>query len=111
METEEYGLERNEKGKFLPGNKVASQRGPNKFSLKVKNAIVNFLENNIDAIQEDFDSLKPRERLQFMVYILQYAAPKLSSIQSEVESKSEVNGKLTIEIIKSNGAVETHTGI
>lgn len=111
MESEEYGKERNESGKFLPGNKVASNRGPNKFSLKVKDAIVNFLENNIDAIQEDFDSLKPKERLQFMVDILQYAAPKLSSIQSEVESKSEVNGKLTIEIVKSNGTVETHTGL
>lgn len=109
MNTEEYGKERNENGKFLPGNKVAANRGPNKFSLKVKDAIVNFLENNIEAIQEDFDTLKPKERLQFMVEILQYAAPKLSSIQSEVESKSEVNGKLTIEIVKSNGTVETHT--
>lgn len=108
---EEYGNERNENGKFLPGNKVAVNRGPNKFSLKVKEAIVGFLENNIDAIQEDFDSLKPRERLQFMVDILQYAAPKLSSIQSEVESKTEVKGKITIEIIKSNGAVESHSGL
>lgn len=111
MESEQYGLERNDKGRFAPGNKVASNRGPNRFSVKVKESIINFVENNIEAIQLDFDSLKPRERLQFMIDILQYAAPKLSSIQSEVESKSEVSGKITIEIIKSNGAVEIHTGL
>lgn len=100
MNTEEYGKERNENGKFLPGNKVAANRGPNKFSLKVKDAIVNFLENNIEAIQEDFDTLKPKERLQFMVEILQYAAPKLSSIQSEVEQKVEHSGGIEIKILK-----------
>lgn len=98
--TEEYGKERSENGKFLPGNKVASNRGPNKFSSKVKDAIVNFLENNIDAIQEDFDSLKPKDRLQFMVDILQYAAPKLSSIQSEVDQKVEHSGGIEIKILK-----------
>lgn len=108
---EENGVERDDKGRFGPGNKASVGRGPNKVSTKVKEAIVSFLEKNIDDIQEDFDLLKPRERLQFITEILQYAAPKLSSIQSEVESKSEINGKLTIEIIKSNGAVETHTGL
>lgn len=111
MESEEYGKNRDDKGLFAPGNKIASGRGANKISVKVKEAIVSFLEKNIDSVQEDFDRLKPRERLQFITDILQYAAPKLSSIQSEVDSKSEIKGKLTIEIIKSNGTVETHSGL
>ena len=61
--SEKYGSERDEKGKFQPGNKAATQRGPNKVSAKVRESIVNFLENNVDAIQESFDELKPKEKL------------------------------------------------
>jgi hypothetical protein len=111
VEADQYGDIRDGKGRFGPGNKAATTRGPNKASLKVREAVVKFLEDNIEALQEDFDTLKPRERLQFMVDIMQYAAPKLSSIQSEIEQTTEHKGKITIEIIKSNGAVETNTGL
>ena|SRR5689334_14330580 len=94
MESEEYGSERNEKGRFLPGNKQGSGRGPNKVSTKVRESIVSFLENNVDSIQASFDSLKPKEKLEFISSILQYAAPKLSSIQSENETN--ISGGITI---------------
>lgn len=72
-------------GRFVKGNKAASNRGGNKISTKVKESIVAFLENNVDAIQESFDKLKPREKLEFISQILPYAAPKLSSVQVEGE--------------------------
>lgn len=92
MSTEEYGNGRAENGKFLPGNKAATSRGQNKVSTKVKESIVNFLEANIDRIQEDFNTLKPRERLQFIAEIIPYAAPKLSSTQVE----GKIDAGLTI---------------
>lgn len=57
MSTEEYGEDRGENGKFKPGNRAASARGGNKISTKVKESIVNFLERNVDAIQDSFDEL------------------------------------------------------
>lgn len=93
MDSEEYGKERDENGKFKPGNKAATQRGPNKVSAKVRESIVNFLENNVDAIQESFDELKPKEKLEFISSILSYAAPKMSSMQVEAEH----SGGLTIK--------------
>lgn len=72
---------------FEPGNKAAINRGPNKISTKVKESIVNFLEKNVDAIQDSFDELKPIEKLQFIANILPYALPKLSSVQSENNTK------------------------
>lgn len=90
--SEEYGNGRTENGRFLPGNKVAQGRGQNKISTKVKESIVNFLEANIDTIQKDFDTLKPRERLQFIAEIIPYAAPKLSSTQID----GKVDAGLTI---------------
>ncbi len=83
---EEYGNDRNDKGRFQPGNKAAKARGPNHVSSKVKESIVNFLENNVDAIQESFDELKPKDKLEFISSILQYAAPKLSSAQIEQDT-------------------------
>jgi hypothetical protein len=81
-------------GKFEPGNKAASGRGPNKVSSKVKQSIVQFLENNIDNINEDFRKLKPRERLQFLSDLLPYVTPKLQSISGEIDQN--VAGEITI---------------
>lgn len=90
--TEEYGTERGENGKFQPGNKAAQGRGQNKVSTKVRESIVAFLEKNVDAIQESFDTLKPKEKLEFISGILAYAAPKLSSTQID----GKVDAGLTI---------------
>jgi len=91
--TEEYGDKRDQSGKFLPGNKAASGRGANKVSIKVRESIVNFLENNVDAIQESFDELKPKEKLEFISSILSYAAPKLSSTQIEADIQGGISIK------------------
>jgi len=105
--SEENGNGRIESGRFGPGNKAAVARGQNKVSTKVKESIVNFLEANIDRIQEDFNTLKARERLQFIAEILPYAAPKLSAIQSDINA--EHSGGITVRwenpnTGRSNGA-------
>ncbi len=88
-DSEQYGEDRGDT-RFKPGNKAAANRGPNKVSSKVRESIVNFLENNVDAIQESFDELKPKEKLEFISGILQYAAPKLTSIQADVDHKGGI---------------------
>lgn len=89
---EEYGLERNENGKFLPGNRAAAERGPNKVSSKVKQSLIKFLEDNIDSVQESFDNLKHIEKLQFIANILPYIVPKMS----QSESNTKLSGGITI---------------
>jgi hypothetical protein len=63
---------------FQPGQSGNPHRGPSKVSTKVKESLVKFLEDNIDAVQESFDKLKPLEKLQFVANILPYVVPKLS---------------------------------
>lgn len=92
---EENGKDRDSLGRFGKGNKASIGRGPNKISTKVRESLVSFLEGNIDSIQESFDTLKPIEKLQFISSILPYVAPKLSSIESEIDNK--VSGSITIE--------------
>lgn len=87
MNSESNGVERQVNGQFTVGNKAAAGRGSTKISGKVRESLMNFLELNIDAVQESFDQLKPLEKLQFVANILPYVVPKMSSIQSENNHK------------------------
>lgn len=82
--SETNGDIRDDKGRFGKGNPGKPKGAVVKVSVKVRESIVKFLEDNIDQVQTDFKSLKsPKERLQFISEILPYAAPKLSAVQTE----------------------------
>lgn len=85
---------------FQPGQSGNLHRGPNKVSSKVKESLLGFLEGNIDAVQESFDKLKPLEKLQFIANILPYVLPKLSSTQSENNTK--LSGGINIRWTEPN---------
>lgn len=94
--SEDNATIRKAKGRpFVQGNKAAINRGPNKISSKVKEALVGFLEDNIEKVQDSFDELKPLEKLQFIANILPYVVPKMQSIQSENETN--ITGGITIK--------------
>lgn len=89
------GEYRGENGKFKEGNPGKPKGAVVKVSVKVREAIVKFLEDNIEQVQDDFKALKtPKDRLQFISEILPYAAPKLSAIQTE--HSGEVGHKIEI---------------
>src|SRR5437867_1829028 len=93
--TETIGENRDEKGRFGKGNPGKPKGAVVKVSVKVRESIVKFLEDNIEQVQSDFKALKtPRERLSFIAEILPYAAPKLSSVQTE--HTGEVGHKIEI---------------
>lgn len=88
---------RDEKGKFVVGNPGKPKGAMINASAKVKQVVFDFLERNIESIQESYDELKPIEKLQFIANILPYALPKLSSIQSDNNHK--LSGGLNIRWI------------
>lgn len=94
MESETNGEDRDSLGRFGKGNPGKPKGAVVKVSVKVREAIVKFLEDNMDTIQGDFDKMKPRERLQFVAEVLPYAAPKLSAIQTEVNA--DHSGTITV---------------
>lgn len=108
--SETNGDIRNSNGTFGKGNPGKPKGAVVKVSVKVRESIVNFLEANVDTIQADFDKLKPRERLQFVTEILQYAAPKLSAIQTDINA--EHSGGITVRWEDPNsGRSESSIGI
>lgn len=97
MESESNGNNsaRDDKGRFGVGNPGKPKGAVSNASVKVKQAVIDFLERNTEDIQSSFDKLKPAEKLRFISDILSYATPKLSSIQSENETN--VSGSITIK--------------
>lgn len=94
--TESNGLNgRDEKGKFTTGNPGKPKGAMINASVKVKQCVFDFLERNVESIQQSYDTLKPIEKLQFIANILPYALPKLSAIQSENETN--ITGGITIK--------------
>ena len=64
------------------GNPAGRPKGtPNKTSKELKEMIADFLARNFDKIQKDFEKLEPKERLKVYCELLQYAVPKLKSIE------------------------------
>ena len=54
---------------------------PNKITAGLRTRINDFLNKNWDTLQNDFDKLEPKERLQFYEKLLQYGLPKLQSTE------------------------------
>jgi hypothetical protein len=65
------------------------QKGtPNRTTKEIKEAINLIVSNNIDRLQDDIDSLEPKERIKVICDLLNYTIPKLQSIQqNEVETE------------------------
>lgn len=94
-------------GKFTAGNPGKPKGAVTKVSAKVRESLVAFIEKNIDKVQESFDELTPKEKLEFISGILSYAVPKLSSTQVD----ANIGGGLTITVAKPGDySYPTHQG-
>ncbi len=52
----------------------------NKVTRDMREFVRAFLEDNIDGIQRDFDSLSPGERLRFIERLFAYVIPKQTAV-------------------------------
>jgi hypothetical protein len=72
-----------EKGKQKTGGKVKGSQ--NKTTKELRDLINQFVLNNIDSIQSDFDQLEPKDKLKFIDRMLNYILPKLSVEPTPIE--------------------------
>ncbi len=57
---------------------------PNKVTLELRQGVQAFLENNWPAVQADFDRLEARDRLTFILKLMEYVLPRQRTIDSTV---------------------------
>lgn len=105
---------------FENGNPGKPHGAVNKITQKIRERVVKFLEDNIEQIQTDFETLKAKERLEFIEKILPYAVPKLHHVQNDHDGEIEHEIRVTWEMPKktlnelqgspNNGSVGNENG-
>ena len=74
---------------FKPNNTYSKGRPKNalnKTSNAIRTAFQKLLENNIEGIQKDLDSLEAKDRLKFMIDLSSFVLPKLRSIEANINT-------------------------
>lgn len=61
----------------------------NKVTVEVREVFKSLLEENINQIQKDIESLTPKERVNVLLKISEFVIPKLRSIDSEGKLSGE----------------------
>lgn len=66
-------------GKFEVGNPGRPKGAKNKSTQLMRDRIQALFDDNFDKIQDDLESLDPKDRLKLMTDLLPYLLPKLQS--------------------------------
>ena len=87
------------------GNIKGRTKGtPNRTTKQLRECITDFLDNNFQRLEKDFDLLTPRDRIKFYCDLLQYGLPKLQTVQLETDFDRLTDTELDniINELKSN---------
>ena len=81
---------RNSDGTFAEGNTGRKAGTPNKATKDIRDAFTLLIENNIDTLQKDLDSLEPKERVKLLLDMAQFVVPKLRSVDLKTDEEEIV---------------------
>ena len=60
----------------------SSRKGiPNKATSELRNRVKMIIEDNVERLQNDLDNVEPKERLNFLIQLLNFALPKLKAME------------------------------
>jgi len=96
-------MKRDSTGKFAEGNTGRKAGSLNRATKDIRDAFSLLIENNIDTLQKDLDSLEPKERVKLLLDMAQFVVPKLRSIDLKTDEEEIV----TIDFNESVGWNET----
>jgi hypothetical protein len=86
-----------EKGNNLGGRKAGSK---NKITQDIREAFKKLIEDNINGLQEDIDSLDPKDRLRLIIDISQYVIPRLKQTDVSADITSNNNDSLLSKLLE-----------
>ena len=96
-------MKRDSTGKFAEGNTGRKAGSLNRATKDIRDAFSLLIENNIDTLQKDLDSLEPKERVKLLLDMAQFVVPKMKS----VDLKADKAETITIDFNESIGWDET----
>ena len=63
----------------------------NKTSSKVRESVQQLLDDNMDMIQHDLDQLEAKDRIKFLIDLMNFTIPKMKSVEASVTSVVELD--------------------
>ena len=72
-----------------------------KSNAKTKEAFALLLDNNLDRIQSDLDTLEPKDRLKILIDLAGFVVPKMKSVENNIEVK-----QVAIPVINFTNSIE-----
>ena len=89
----------------VSGNPNGRPKGSrNKITMVLQDKISDFLSNNIESIQQEYDQLSSNEKLKFLANILPYVMPKMKEGEEPVRVLEKGD---TYNLINSIGGIVT----
>lgn len=89
----------------VSGNPNGRPKGSrNKITVVLQDKISDFLSNNIETIQQEYDQLSPNEKLKFLANILPYVMPKMKEGEEPVRLMEKGD---TYNLLNSIGGIVT----
>ncbi len=78
---------------FKKGNKLGGRTpgAKGKANQQIKESFKLLIENNLDTLQNDLESLAPKDRIKMIIDLASYVVPKLKSIDAVVEAEQQMN--------------------
>jgi hypothetical protein len=81
---------RNSDGTFAEGNTGRKAGSLNRATKDIRDAFTLLIQNNIDTLQKDLDSLEPKERVKLLLDMAQFVVPKLRSVDLKTDEEEIV---------------------
>jgi len=88
-----------EKGNPYGGRKKGSV---NKKNSKVKESVQRLLDDNMDMVQYDLDQLEPRDRIKFLIDLMNFTIPKMKSVEATVTSVLDMSDDKIAKLERMN---------
>lgn len=74
---------RNNNGTFAKGNTLGGRKlgSKNKTTENIRNTFLHFIEDNLERMQEDFDTLEAKDRFRYLFEMSKFILPSLKAIE------------------------------
>lgn len=102
---------RDDDGKYLKGisgNPNGRPKGSkNKKTETIRETFIDFVQNNLDRLQADFDSLEPKDRFKYLFEFTKFFLPNLKSVSfgDTLDEMSESDFEKLIEKLKQEYSI------
>lgn len=95
---------RNKNGRFTKGNNAGGRTkgSKNKVTQQVRETFLQFINNNLERMQEDYNTLEPRERFKVLFDMAKYVMPTLKSVEfgNVLDELSDEDFEILIDKLK-----------